>query len=337
VAERTQNQRRAAKRAETLRRLDRDGSLPDVVQSTRALWEGGLAPAGIRIRTAYMRNTRMPDGPLDDRRRPSSAALPRFAQLLVSQGVAMQFHLTALFAAQCTTGPGRPWRNGIPLDRRRTDAEFTWLDLVASSARSGKGADYVSGHTGNKLRQFRAALETLSRKGLVGLGRSRDGLRYDDFELLKEGGRNSRAGAVGYRVPSLSEACLAVPREFFTQGWVHVLTKSEMAAYLMWLQLGALDEQVRVGWEIRAGLFGLSREVYDTHQALAAYGLLEVTKPEGRREDGTWEGFARGDIPLLHRVRALPDGLTQNPAKIVHGAVAKYAALGTWSRPLGQG
>ncbi|GKQ36900.1 hypothetical protein [Streptomyces sp. A012304] len=334
MAGRTLVQERAEKRERTLRRMVRDGSLNDVLDATETLWRDGESPARIRLRAAYTRNARKPDVELDERRRPPVEAMPRFAQLLVSQGVAMQFHLTALFAAQCTTAPGRYWRNTIPLDRRQDDAEVTWLELVASPAGSGRDRDYVSGHTANKLRQFRAALATLSRKGLVGLGQSVRGRRYDGFELLTEGRRNTRAGASRYKVPLASEACLPVPREFFTRGWVHVLTKSETAAYLMWLHQGAATTYVTVGWETRAGLYGLGQDVYDTHQALAAFGLLEVERPEGRRDNGTWRGYGRGSTPRRHRVRAVPDALAQDPLRIVPAALRKCAALGTWSRPL---
>ncbi|WP_330238797.1 hypothetical protein [Streptomyces sp. NBC_00525] len=257
------------------------------------------------------------------------------AHLILSQGVALKFHLMAMFVAQCQTKPGRTWGNSIPLGRRESGAT-SWLDLMAVSASSGKGSTQASAYTANKLRQFRSALGLLSRRGLadIGVPGARD--RYEGFRLLTEDGRSSPAGAVDYRVPREEEETLSIPVQFFTRGWVQVLTKSEIAAYLMWSQLSSGAEYHVASWRERAGLFGLSRDVHDTVQALEAYRLLDVMKPRERRGDGTWRGFNRGAHPFSNRIRINPRGLLRPAHDVVGGVLRKTATLGKWSRVIGE-
>ncbi|MGW3007437.1 hypothetical protein ACWC9R_01155 [Streptomyces sp. NPDC001219] len=246
----------------------------------------------------------------------------------------MQFHLTALFVARCQTQPGRSWKNVIPLSRNGSVSAPAWLDLMAVSASSKGEVAQASTYTRNKLRQFRSALKLLSERNLVDLGRSEAGRKYEGFRLLSEDASSSGAGVTEYRVPRADEAPLELPAHFFTRGWVHVLTKSEIAAYLMWRQLGADSSYVMASWQERAGMFGLSRDVYDTHQALEAFGLIKVFRPKERRNNGTWRGYYSGTQPFSHRIRVLPSGLSAPAHDVVEKALRKAAALGKWSKPL---
>jgi len=350
VAGATQHQERVSKRADSVRVLVRERGLLDVVSATEKLWSNGRSPHNVRVRDTYIRNRQMPDGPLwttpsetpelpvgppvDERRRPAPHILPPLARLLVSQGVAMQFHLTALFVAQCQTRPGGTWKNMIPLSRNSAISAPTWLDLMAVSASAKGEVAQASTYTRNKLRQFRSALKFLSDRNLVDLGRSGVGRRYEGFKLLAEDSSSSGAGVTEYRVPRDEEAHLEVPAHFFTRGWVHVLTKSEIAAYLMWRHLGAASSYAMASWQQRAGIFGLSRDVYDTHQALEAFGLIKVVKPKERRDDGTWRGYTEGAPLYSHRVHVLPSGLAAQSHEVVEKALRKAATLGKWSKPL---
>ncbi|WP_329197162.1 hypothetical protein [Streptomyces sp. NBC_01435] len=56
---------------------------------------------------------------------------------------------------------------------------------------------------------------------------------------------------------------------------MHALTKSEIAAFLMCLQLASEEEYRSISWKEQAGLFGLSRDVHDAMQALEAYRLIK--------------------------------------------------------------
>lgn len=346
----TQNQEKASKRADGLRALVRERGLLDVLSATEQLWSTGLSPRTIRIRETYVRNREMAENPfdadpwgvpmvrfstpVDERRRPVREVLPPLARLLKSQGVAMQFHLTALFVAHCQAKPGRTWNNTIPLNRDGS-SELSWLDLMSVPTTPKAIATQSSTtYTRNKLRQFRSALKLLADEDLMDMRKSGRGRSYADFSLLSEDASSSGAGGVEYRVPQEGEVPLGLPIEFFLQGWTHVLTKSEIAAYLMWRQLGAASSYVMASWQERAGLFGFSREVYDTHQALEAFGLIRVVKPRERRDDGTWRGYSNASQLYSHRVHVLPQGLWRRADMAVEKALRKAAALGKWSKPL---
>lgn len=207
--------------------------LPEVLAAAERLWSNGHAPNEIRIRTLYVRNPKIPDvdlwvpfpipaqlrfGPeVGERKRPASHILPPVARLIVSQGVALQFHLTALFAAHCQSRPGQAWDNQIPLSRRTPDSA-NWLDLVAVSAKSSGSSAQASTYMRNKLRQFRSALGLLARNHVVDLGKPGSVNRYEGFRLLSEDASSSSAGAVEYRVPCGDEDTLKIPFQFFTRG-----------------------------------------------------------------------------------------------------------------------
>lgn len=351
MATATQNQERASKRADKIRTLVRDRGLLDVMSATKELWSDGLSPRYIRIRETYVRNKEVAENPfsanphglpiirfgppVDERKRPVNEVLPPLARLLVSQGIAMQFHLIVLFAAQCEVPAGRAWKNALSLNRGYPGSGQSWLDLVSAPTTSKGSTAQASTYTRNKLRQFRSALKLLAGQDLVDLGNSETGRKYEGFRLLSEDASSSGAGAVGYRVPREGEAHIKIPVEFFTCGWIHVLTKSEIVAYLMWWQLGAASSYVIATWQERAGAFGLSREVYDTHQALEAFGLIKVVKPKERRNDGTWLGYSEGSQLYSHRVQILPHGLGRPAHEAVEKALRKAATLGRWAKPLG--
>ncbi|GAA2053221.1 hypothetical protein GCM10009757_27930 [Streptomyces cheonanensis] len=331
----TQGGERAARRAEAVRALVRDRGLREITATAGELHAAGpVRPETIRLRAGYLEN-RTPSllHPGSVRRRPPEHLRPPLARLLLPQGVALRFHLMALFAAQCGTRPGRAWPGGVPLGRRAAHPGTTWLDLVAVSP-TGEGPMTASQYTANKLRQFRSALTVLTRHGLTELPGPGPRRRYDGFRLLAEDGRNPGAGVAEYRVPERAEDTLAVPVEFFTRGWVQVLTPSETAAYLMWLRLGGGSGYVIAGESRRAARFGLSRDVQDTARALEAFGLLSILKPDRRRTDGTWHRYDAAEPLYADRVHVLPDGPRAWAPAVVEKALRKRAALGAWAKPL---
>ena len=66
--------------------------------------------------------------------------------------------------------------------------------------------------------------------------------------------------------------------EFFTNGWVNLLTPSETVAYLMWLDVtqNPVHEEPYVTGVERAGHFGLGRDAYD---AVWLKGAISRLKP----------------------------------------------------------
>lgn len=342
----TQIQARALKRADGVRELVKQRGLLDVLAALEELHSGGNAGRSVRLRSPYIRNGAIPYGDLwspqgfpsfiefDKRRRPAERVLPPLAKLLLSQGVALGFHLVALFVAQAQARPGARWENQIPITKRGRG--IAWVDLMAVSAKSSTGGGRPSSYAANKTRQLRASLNLLSNHRLVDIGDPGVRNRYEGFKLLSEDAISSAASFVEYRAPRENEAVISVPFEFFTRGWVHLLTKSEIAAYFMWLSLSAEGEWVTGLWRQRAGLFGLSRDVHDTTQALAAYGLVDVLPPRERRQNGTWRNFSAGEKPYGNKIRVNYRGLWRSAPKTVEGVLRKTAALGKWSRVVGE-
>ncbi|MQY40040.1 hypothetical protein SRB17_80690 [Streptomyces sp. RB17] len=325
-------------RLQTLKDLRR-AEIPAVTAAAQRIWEQGLQPATIRIRRSYVRNETMKR--VEDERKPLPMAdRPLSARMIAPKGVALKFHLTQLFAAQCAVKPGKPWPHPYPVEPT-VQSDASWAGLVAVHATyKGPGIQGASVAT-NKRRQLTQALKKLEGLALIrattGPGRARQG-----FEMLCENGKSTAAAGIPYSVPSSSEAYLEVPREFFTNGWVHVLTMSEIAALLMWLDALKFDPTrtsdtsiivTRVTSDTRQGFYGLGRETYETHQQLDAFQLLDVIRPEERHYDGKWEDYKQDTSDLFcHRVTPTPQGFQRKADDVVLEVLQRRDILGTWSR-----
>jgi hypothetical protein len=124
---------------------------------------------------------------------------------------------------------------------------------------------------------------------------------------------------------------------------VHVLTTSEIAALLMWLdalkydRMGTSDPALfvtRVTSAVRQGAYGLGREAYETHQQLDAFQLLDVLRPEKRHYDGRWQEYAQDSSDLAcHRVALTPSGFSRDAGEVVQEVLQRRDARGDWSRP----
>jgi hypothetical protein len=326
-------------RLETLRALRR-GELPAVTAEALRLWQGGHQPADIRVRREYLRNDKIES--VEDERKPlPMEQRPLAARMITPKGVALKLHLMLLFAAQCSAKPGKAWKNPYPVEPT-PQSDHSWMGLTATIARyRGPGIQGASVAT-NKRRQVTEALKKLEGLNLIrptkGPGRGRQG-----FDLLHENGKSTPAAGVPYVVPTDAEPFVEVPREFFTEGWVHVLTTSEIAALLMWLDalkydwMATADPSLfvtRVTSAVRQGAYGLGREAYETHQQLDAFQLLDVLRPEKRHDDGKWQEFAQDSSDLAcHRVALTPNGFSRDAGEVVQEVLQRRDARGDWSRP----
>jgi hypothetical protein len=326
-------------RLDALRELRR-GELPAVTAEAIRLWQGGLQPTGIRVRRAYLRNDKLKS--VEDERKPlPMEERPLAARMITPKGVALKLHLMMLFAAQCSAKPGKAWKNPHPVEPT-PQSDYSWVGLIATVARyRGPGIQGASVAT-NKRRQVTEALKKLEGLNLIrptkGPGRARQG-----FDLLHESGKSTPAAGVPYTVPTDAELFVEVPREFFTEGWVHVLTNSEIAALLMWLDALKYDRMAtsdpslfvtRVTSAVRQGAYGLGREAYETHQQLDAFQLLDVLRPEKRHYDGRWQEFAKDSSDLAcHRVALTPNGFNRDAGEVVQEVLQRRDARGDWSRP----
>jgi hypothetical protein len=259
------------------------------------------------------------------------------ASLVTSKGVALQTYLVALFEAQCRYGPGeRPSNNRLLVPGARH--EQGWLDLVASHVSS---AQRPATMRDNRLRQLKRALLHLEREHLVQLSASKERDRFERFRLLDEGGRPTGGeDDLPYRVPGVSgglvaEALVPLPVDFFRGGWVHVLSPAEIALYLVMNGLAQQypevhqDSGIFLTSERRTDFYSLSRDVYESHELLRAYGLIEKLDNPNRRPDGSVYRFK--DVgnplePLRFRVRDR-QALHRNAWGEVVDAMARYRLL----------
>ncbi len=145
-------------------------------------------------------------------------------------------------------------------------------------------------------RQALHALNALEREHLAVIrGRPGAAGRYDRVQFLDESGHRTRSPFTRhYRIPSSTapyDSTVTLPKEFFLQGWVHVLSTAEIATYLMILDLQARHPQAGSGgvYKVahqRVDWFGVRRDVYATHRQLAGYGLIRRHDDPHRRPDG---------------------------------------------------
>ncbi|MFF7262227.1 hypothetical protein ACFZCL_18360 [Streptomyces sp. NPDC008159] len=325
-------------RLQTLKELRRS-ELPAVTSAAQRMWAQGRQPAVIRIRRAYFRNEEMKL--VEDERKPLPMEdRPLAARMIAPKGVALKLHLIQMFAVQCAVKPGKRWPHPYPVEPT-PHSEHSWMGLVAAFAQyKGPGIQGASVAT-NKRRQITQALNKLEGLGLIratkGPGRARQG-----FEMLCENGKSTPAAGLLYTVPD-AEPFIEVPQEFFTRGWVHILTTSEIVALLMWFDALTYDPMAtgdpslfvtRVTSDVRQGVYGLGREAYETHQQLDAFQLLDVLRPEQRHFDGKWEDFRDGASDLYcHRVALAPNGFKRDAGEVVYEVLQRRDTIGVWSRP----
>ncbi|MEU6709656.1 hypothetical protein [Streptomyces wuyuanensis] len=322
-------------RLEALTALREGGALDDVVRAAAELAGQGRSPAAVPVRRTYIRHNEMRLVEHERNGLPTEERPPA-ARLIAPRGVAGRLHLMLLFAAACQAKPGNQWPNRIPIDPDSA-YRFSWMRLTGSYARHTPGGPYVASPRANKQRQIQAGLKKLRDNLLVEFPHAGTRHPFRDFTLLCDSGMSTQAAVIPYKVPRKAEPTIDIPAEFFTQGWVHLLTPSETAAYLMWLDVDQNpfhDEPYVTGAE-RAGHYGLGREVYETHSQLEAFGLIDVTPAAGRYENGQYADYGtEPGRPPCHRVTLTTGGLRRDAGTVLHRVLNSYAVTGDWTRPL---
>ncbi|MGW7170934.1 hypothetical protein ACWGH3_37795 [Streptomyces sp. NPDC054884] len=322
----------------------RSGMLGGVNLVMRQIWASGQKPSSIRVRSAFYRLDEMKV--LKDERKPlPTKEQPFAARMVTPKGLHLRLLLTMLYAAQCAVGPGKQWDAPYPVESTAKQP-LSWMSLSASiSQYAGPGIQLASQDV-NRRRQIMTALKTLEGMALV-RANTKPGRFTAGLQLLCENGTSTVSSAIPYTMPDDTEMYVEIPVEFFTCGWVHVLTNSEIAALLMWLDrlkysgvvVGADEGDpvtvTYVSGDVRQGLYGLGREAYETHQALDAYQLLDVIRPEKRYDSGKWEGYSKDDSDLLcHRVSLAPAGFDRDAGTIVEDVLQRRDTGGFWGRPM---
>ncbi len=297
----------------------------------------GRQPDHVRIRRGFVHRSEPAPGLVSDRRLPPREQRPPLARLISPRGLALPMELTALFVAQTVRNrrQGHPTFT-LPIEARRSD-QIGWADLVAAVAEHDPASERAVTRSDNRLRQLKTALDTLAKPelGLVTLPRAGAArTKYEDFQLRDENGTRDVGPAVDYVVPKSTEPVVTVPVAFFLNGWIHALTDSEIAAWLMFRSLNALDtpEQDRPGvhlsGEHRLRYYGLSKDTWESHRTLSLFGLLHVEAAEGRRVDGTVEDYDPRSAPQRHRFWVTDEALQQPALPAVLAGVA--TAIEDW-------
>lgn len=332
-------QAREAKLAPRLTALNalRQGELPAATKAVSELWREGRQPGAVRIRRGYYRHA-TPRPVVSERKPLPRAERPLAAQMIDPRGIALKTHLLLLFAAHCQAAERAKWRPAIPVEPEEGE-RYSWMGLMAAHAASTEGRGIqVRSSQENKAIQIVSAMTKLRRLGLLQPRAAAPG-PYRRIELLRENGESTEAAPTPYTVPTSAAAggTVEVPLEFFTQGWVYLLTPSEIVSYLMWLDVaGNLEGAGFVTGAERAGHFGLGREAYESHQHLEAFCLISVERPAGRHQDGKFdfEQATESGSAKCHRVTVESDGLARPADEIIADVLGRYSATGFWSRPL---
>lgn len=327
---------KVAARANALAAMQRSGELAAAVKSLRELWDEGRQPPVVRIRRGYYWHSE-PRTVVSERKPLPRAERPPAAQMIDSRGIALKLHLVMLFAAHCQAAERSRWKTRISVEPQEVEP-VSWMGLMAAHAVSNEGAGVqVRSSVENKARQIVSGLQKLRDLDLLLLPRSGKPRPYSRIELLRESGGSTAAAPIPYKVPTAG-GVIALPVEFFTRGWVYLLSPSEIVSYLMWQDVNQhprFDEPFITAAE-RAGQFGLGREAYETHKQLDAFCLITVDRPTGRHSDGKFDfdyGTDTGSA-LCHRVTIDSQGLSRDADVVVDDVLRRVSAVGEWDRPL---
>jgi hypothetical protein len=254
----------------------------DACAALRTLWEIGR-PASIRIRLDLI----IRRGPGWDNPSP-------LQEVATSRGIGVQMLLLLLFEAQCRPvgrftrrPPGQPLRNTT--DPKRP----AWARMVSTPVSDETDTRSVAGSAlDNRVGQIKSALDRLSAKGRIELGSTGKG-RFERFRVLHETADNRGAAPTAYRIPRRGENVIAVPVEFFLNGWIHTLNDNEIITYLLFLwswQNAAPQDRTdgllmpRQQWRLAFGSKGRGHESY---RFLTRCGVIGYVVDDRRRPNGT--------------------------------------------------
>ncbi|MEU4439006.1 hypothetical protein [Micromonospora chalcea] len=235
----------------------------------------GQRPTHIRIRPAFIYS------------RPSDEHEPVVPRLLRTQGLQLRMELLLLFDAQCRYGTSKVVRNPRNIVRRANDTYAGWRELVLTAVRpdgkTGRGGRPPRSTATLRQRQITEALAGLEDLHLVRIPRQPGGnRRYRDFQLLSE---VANSELPDYTVPARG---VGIPREFFTNLWVWVLSDAEIAVYLMLLAMRSVRRRrhaqrgVFVTSGVREDMFGLHRPTWRSADMLYRLRLVDRLPSTGR-------------------------------------------------------
>lgn len=278
---------------------------------------GSAAGAGVRLRRGFIQGPEAVTG--SDTVLPAAAERPPASRLISSRADALRTELVLLFRAHCTARPGT--RPSGPALTTTHDGILGLLDLTFLPARQGEGLKRYHSERDNRLRRLKSAIDILASPGFRLLTRaaSTGRGRYRYLEMQRED-RNPRHPPEPYTVPRVKDDVIVLPREFFTNGWLHVLTDREIVGYLMLLARGGSD--VAIPAYDRVKRFGLGPDAYKQLQRLEDFGLVAFEQDPNRGGFGV-HGYNEGARPMPHTWTVLADGLMRTGMDVVTSVLAE--------------
>jgi hypothetical protein len=137
--------------------------------------------------------------------------------------------------------------------------------------------------------------------------------------LLQEPSWGGSAETREYSIPAWYEdgrTIIDIPVEFFTGGWVYLLSDSEVRMYLILSHLAKRfpsehrERGVYLNERDRKWTYSVSRDVYESHILLERFGLISRIDDPRRHGDGKAVNFSsviqNGGILSPHRFKVVP-------------------------------
>ena len=308
---------RRSSRLEALGPLDKQ-----VTASLSDVWNSGRKPTEIRVRSSFIALTRPLSGPMSDSSPPPEASRPPLARLITSKGLALRTALTSLFVAQCSLTSPANLQGKVP---NPEDDSLGWRHLVLAPAVHDPDSVRAVRLLDNQVRQIKRAFDRLAGAEIGIVEQRRRGVprkRYEEMQLLHEGGVRATGPAPAYRLPKADEPTVDFPIDFFLNGWLNVLEDSEIASWLMFRHRCGSPSAYAAGYagvelsgEDRLATYGLARTVWDTHQLLGVLGLVVHQADGRRRRDGSVEDYNSMGKGVRHRFR-MADTPLGDPAMV---------------------
>ncbi len=280
-------------------------------EAFQTTWERGAQPSSIVIRSAFIARDKKTHIAGDRDRTPRPK--PPIANIIRPQGVALRLQLTLLFLRQCARGGGATIPLPVSAWAHDDDDALGLINFFATGNRPRADANYRRPRPAMRTRQVQNALDLLAedKLQLVTLSDGKGARRYTPIQLNQDRPVPTAKDMPRYTVPTSN--AVSIPIQFFTRGWLQVLTDSEIWNWLVWRHRGRMetsDQSSAQGLKLvaddRLGIYDLTRDAWDTHQLLGVLGLLSAipgettstSTPRGQRFVKEPHEFDLDDKPL---------------------------------------
>lgn len=249
---------------------------------------------------------------------------PLIRRLASPRGITVQVLLLALLIEQTRPEPARGTATTVPVQpsNRTHQNQVAWPDLVTAHTKDTSDDPrtvYGRRHEEKRYRQVTSALSTLDQVGMVKIKEHGVRDRFEGFQVLAENVDNHRT-PVPYQIPDSTRA-FAIPTTFVTNGWVGLLTESEITfylavAYLQSLQVGEVKTPVSLPKRSREQWFDFGKDTFEAHRELFQFGLIHTTM-DPRQEFDYRRNFEQDDRGDPHVFGVVPGGLDQPAARAI--------------------